>query len=156
MIPFTCCTVLPVLHLNTCITVICAVLSNLEEFQEARFGGTRLPHHCHCSAEVVHILAVGIQHHGLWKLLRNTEVLTHLPFAGTLLHHMISHSLGRHKQTLILYYPADSGVRSDNFRWCCCGGQRHKECCWLIQRWVWKQYSCKKRFQIWVFNDLHH
>lgn len=42
-----------------------AVLSYLEEFQEARFGGARLPYYCHCCAEVVHILTVGIQHHGL-------------------------------------------------------------------------------------------
>ena len=42
-----------------------AILSYLEEFQEARFGGARLPYHCHCCAEVVHILTVGIQHHGL-------------------------------------------------------------------------------------------
>lgn len=49
-------------------------LSNLKEFQEARFRSTGLSHHCHCSAEVVHILTVGIQHHGLWKLLRNTLI----------------------------------------------------------------------------------
>lgn len=48
---------------------------NLEKFQEARFGGTRLSHHCHCSAEVVHILAVGVQHHGLGELLREQKCL---------------------------------------------------------------------------------
>jgi len=49
-------------------------LSNLEEFQEAGFGGARLPHHGHRSAEVVHVLTVGIQHHGLRELLRNIVV----------------------------------------------------------------------------------
>lgn len=44
----------------------------LQEIQEARFGSTGLSHHCHCSAEVVHILTVSVQHHGLGKLLRNS------------------------------------------------------------------------------------
>lgn len=49
------------------------LLSNLKEFQEAGFGSTSFSHHGHCSAEVVHILTVGIQHHGLWKLLRKRD-----------------------------------------------------------------------------------
>lgn len=56
------------LHCSSSISLtfcVCKFLSNLEEFQEARFGGARLPYHCHCRAEVVHILTVGIQHHGL-------------------------------------------------------------------------------------------
>lgn len=47
------------------------VSTYLKEIQEARFGSTSLSHHCHCSAEVVHVLTVSIQHHGLGKLLRN-------------------------------------------------------------------------------------
>lgn len=48
------------------------ISSYLKEFQEARLGSTSLSHHCHCTAEVVHILTVSIQHHGLWKLSRNS------------------------------------------------------------------------------------
>lgn len=49
------------------------LLSDLKEFQEAGFGSTSFSHHGHCSAEVVDILTVGIQHHGLWKLLRKRD-----------------------------------------------------------------------------------
>lgn len=53
---------------------ISVLVSNLEEFQECWFGGARLPHDCHRSAEVIHILAIGVQHHGLGELHINTGV----------------------------------------------------------------------------------
>lgn len=50
------------------IYIYSGALTDLEEVQEAGFGGTRLPDHRHGRAEVVHKLTVGVQHHGLGEL----------------------------------------------------------------------------------------
>lgn len=103
-----------------------AVLSYLEEFQEARFGGARLPYYCHCCAEVVHILTVGIQHHGLRKLLRDRHIFnTFITFSNEL-HHMIL--------TVLKYHSADSYVGSENFYLSFCGGLRQKQYFGLFRR----------------------
>ncbi len=57
--------VVSTLHCSSSISLTINKHTHLEELQETRFGGACLPYHCHCSAEVVHILTVGIQHHRL-------------------------------------------------------------------------------------------
>ena len=53
---------------------VCVRVPDLEEVQEAGLCGARLPHHGHGCAEVVDVLAVGVQHHGLGKLVTHTQI----------------------------------------------------------------------------------
>lgn len=56
-------------HTKTHITVLCSWLeAHLQEFQKRRFGHARLFNESHGIGEVVHVIAVNIQHHGLGKL----------------------------------------------------------------------------------------
>lgn len=53
--------------------------AHLQKRQEGGLGGTGLPQHGHCRAQVVDVAAVGIQHHGLGELENRGRLRTRPP-----------------------------------------------------------------------------